>query len=119
MPSSLAGSKSTHLRKCSSDRKRFIWLQARAISSRQDEYAMLEWPTTPGGSTESSSPSRIRTRIGSPQSRHGQSMRTSCLGKSQHTASDSNPHCPYQRSEERRVIKYCVGKLANGAKDSM
>jgi hypothetical protein len=73
----------------------------------------------PGGSTESNSPSRIRTRIGSPQSRQAQSMRTSCLGKSQQTASDSNPHCPYQRWRLRIVIKYWVGRLANGANDSM
>jgi hypothetical protein len=41
------------------------------------------------------------------------------LGKSQQTASDSNPHWPYQRCRLRIVIKYWVGKFANGANDSM
>jgi len=89
------------------------------MSSRQRPYGMFEWPTVFGGSTDNNSPSRIRTRIGSPQSRQGQSIRTSCLGKSQQTASDSNPHWPYQRCLLRIVIKYWVGKLANGANDSM
>jgi len=72
-----------------------------------------------GGEASKISPSRIRTRIGSLQSRQGQSIWTSLPGKSQLTASDSNPHCPYHFCRPSTETKYCVGMLENGAKDAM
>ena len=88
------------------------------MSSRQRPYAMFGGQPC-RGSTDSNSPSRIRTRIGSPQSKQGQSIRTSCLGKSQQTASDSILTGRTSVVVSRTVIKYWVGKLANGANDSM
>ena len=65
------------------------------------------------------SPSRIRTRIGSLQSRQGQSIWTCLPGKSQLTASDSNPHWPYHLCSPSTVIRYWVGMFENGAKEAM
>jgi hypothetical protein len=71
-------------------------LQALAEFSPQRENGTLTWPTMVGGEASRISPSRIRTRIGSLQSRQGQSIAISLPGYSQLTASDSNPHWPYQ-----------------------
>ncbi len=77
------------------------------------------WPISPFGSSPSISPSFTSTRIGSPQSRHTESMRTVLPGKSQQTASDSNAHWPNHRCSPSMVNRYCVGRLLNGAKDTM
>jgi hypothetical protein len=52
------------------------------------------WPISPVGSSASIAPSFTSTRMGSPQSRHRESIRTVLPGKSQQTASDSNAHWP-------------------------
>ena len=65
------------------------------------------------------SSSRMRTTIGSPPSRQGASMRTSCPGNSQRTASDSKPHWPYHFCSPSTLILYCVGRLENGANEWM
>jgi hypothetical protein len=55
-------------------------LQALAMSSRQREKGTLTWPTMVDGEASNISPSRIRIRIGSLQSRQGQSIWTSLPG---------------------------------------
>jgi hypothetical protein len=52
-------------------------------------------PKVVGGSTSRISSSRMRMRIGCPQSRQRVSRRVSVPGKSQRTASTSSPHWPY------------------------
>jgi len=88
------------------------------MSSRQREKGTFTWPTMLGGEASRISPSRIRTRIGSLQSRHGQSICICLPGKSQLTASDSNPHCPYHFCSPSTEIRYWVGVLENGAGDA-
>jgi len=51
-------------------------------------------PISFSGSSASIFPSFTSTRMGSPQSRHTESIRTVFPGKSQQTASDSNAHWP-------------------------
>jgi hypothetical protein len=53
-------------------------LQAKAMFSAQREKGTLTCPTIDDGDASSISPSRMRTRIGSLQSRQGQSIWT-CL----------------------------------------
>jgi hypothetical protein len=64
MPSALSGSNRDQLATCSSDRKRFIRLQARDILSPQRESGTLTWPTMVDGEASRISPSRIRTCMG-------------------------------------------------------
>jgi len=52
------------------------------------------WPMMVSGSLRTITPSLTSTRIGSPQSRQGVSIRTVFPGNSQLTASDSKAHCP-------------------------
>jgi len=80
---------------------------------------MATYPMIPFGSSFKTTPSFISTRIGAPQSRHGASMRTVFPGYSQLTASDSNPHCPNHFCTPSTLIRYCVGRLLNGAKLQM
>jgi hypothetical protein len=79
---------------------------------------MFTWPTMEGGEASRISASRIRTRIRWLQSRQGQSIWTCLPGKSQLTASDSNPHCPYHFCSPSTDIRYWVGMLENGAKEA-
>lgn len=61
----------------------------------------------------------MTTRSGSPQSRQGKSTVTALPGNSQPTASDSNAHWPNHFCCPSMVIRYCVGRLLKGAKDTM
>jgi len=64
-------------------------------------------------------PSRMTTRSGSPQSRQGKSIVTALPGNSQQTASDSNAHCPNHFCCPSMVIRYWVGRLLKGAKETI
>lgn len=57
--------------------------------------------------------------MGSPQSRHGQSIWTVFPGKSRLTAGASMPHCANHFCSPSIVIRYWVGRLLNGAKETM
>ena len=76
-------------------------------------------PYGPSGSSVSIVPSFTSTRIGSPQSRHSESIRTVLPGNSQQTASDSNAHSPNHFCCPSTVNRYWVGRLLKGAKDTM
>ena len=117
MPSSVSESKFAQLRTCSSDRKRCMVLQAYAISSYHFQKGTATYPAISSGSATKTSPSLISTWIGKPQSRQGKSIRTVLPGKSQQTASDSNPHCPNHFCWPSMVIRYWVGRLLKGAND--
>jgi len=80
VPSALPASYGVQLWTCSSDRKRFMPLQAKAMFSAQRENGTLTCPTMEEGEASRMTPSRIRTRIGSLQSRQGQSIWTSLPG---------------------------------------
>ena len=56
------------------------------------ENGTATYPMIPFGSVFTISPSRISTWTGEPQSRQGALIWTNFPGKSQQTASDSNPH---------------------------
>jgi hypothetical protein len=58
------------------------------------------------GDADMTSPSRISTEIGSPQSKQGQSTSTVSPGKSQQTASDSNPHWANHFCSPLMVMRY-------------
>jgi hypothetical protein len=94
IPSVVAGSNLAQFLTCSSDRKRFIVLQALGMSWNHFQKGTATYPITSSGSAFRMIPSRISTWIGSPQSRQGALTRTVLPGKSQQTASDSNPHWP-------------------------
>ena len=79
----------------------------------------FECPTIESGAASNSWPSRMRTASGWAQSRQRASMRTSLPGKSQLTASDSSPHCPYHFCCPSTVMAYWVGRLENGEKPTM
>jgi hypothetical protein len=61
----------------------------------------------------------MTTDMGSPQSRQGASIRTVLPGKSQRTASDSNPHWANHFRSPSTVTRYWVGRLWNGGKETM
>ena len=117
IPSLVAGLNCAQLRRCSSDRKKVIVLHAWGRSSRHLEKGTETCPIIPSGSIFSTTPSRIATRIGSPQSKHGASIWTVFPGKSQQTASDSNAHWPNHFCWPSMVIRNWVGRLLKGAKD--
>lgn len=77
------------------------------------------YPISPGGSSTSILPSLTSTRIGSPQSRHTELMRTVFPGKSQQTASDSNAHWPNHFCWPSMVRRNWFGRLLKGANDTM
>ena len=58
-------------------------------------------------------------RMGSPQSRQGNSTVTVFPGKSQQAASESNDHCPNHFCSPSTEMRYWVGRLLNGAKEAM
>ena len=64
-------------------------------------------------------PSRSTTWRGSPQSRQGKSTVTVLPGKSQQTASDSNAHWPNHFCWPSMVMRYWVGRLLKGAKETI
>jgi len=94
IPSVVAGSNLAQFLTCSSDRKRFMVPQAPGRSWNHFQKGTATYPVTSLGSTLRMTPSRISTCMGSPQSRQGALIRTVLPGKSQQTASDSNPHWP-------------------------
>jgi len=94
IPSVVVGSNLAQFLMCSSDRKRFIVLHALGMSWNHFQKGTATYPTRSLGSTLRMTPSRTSTCMDSPQSRQGALMRTVLLGKSQQTASDSNPHWP-------------------------
>jgi hypothetical protein len=73
----------------------------------------------PSSSEGSITPSCTVTLMGSPQSKQGASMVMDVAGKSQQTASDSNPHCPNHFCSPATVMRYCVGTLLNGPNEAM
>lgn len=79
----------------------------------------VRWPTSPGGSTATTSPSRISRRMGSPQSKQGASTRTVAPGNSHVTDVASKPHWANQRDSPRTVTRYWVGWLFSGGNDAM
>ena len=119
IPFSVAGSKRTQLRTCSSDRKKFMVLQAKLISSYHLQKGTATYPTIPSGSIFNISPSRISTRIGTPQCMQTVSIRTVFPGKSQLTASDSKAHWPNHFCSPSTVMGYWLGKLLKGARETM
>ena len=64
-------------------------------------------------------PSWISTLNGSPKSRQGKSTVTGLPGKSQQTASDSKAHWPNHFCCRSMVMRYWVGRLLKGAKETM
>jgi hypothetical protein len=89
------------------------------MSLRQLPKGTATYPIRPSGSAFRMTPSRMSTRIGSPQSGQGVSTRTVFPGKSQQTASDSNAHCANHFCCPSIVIRNWVGRLLNGAKEAM
>ena len=77
------------------------------------------WPISPAGSSTSTVPSFTSTRIGSPQSRHTESIRTVFPGKSQQTASDSNAHWANHFCWPSMVNRWWVGRLLKGGNETM
>ena len=77
------------------------------------------YPTSPEGSALVTEPSFISTETGDPQSRQGASIRTFLPLKSQLTASDSNPHCPNHFCCPSTLMRYWLGRLLKGAKETM
>jgi len=114
----VAGSNCDQARTCSSDRKRFMVLQAKGSCSPHLRKGTATWPTMPSGSDARIVPSRISIEMSSPQSRHGASTRTVCPGVSQLTASDSKPHWPNQPCWPSMEMRYWVGRLLNGANEA-
>jgi hypothetical protein len=94
-------------------------LQAKGMSSRHFQKGTATYAISPSGSLFKTTPSRISTRIGSPQSRQGASIRTVLPANSQQTASDSNPHWPNHFCWPSIVMRYCVGRLLNGANEAI
>ncbi len=76
-------------------------------------------PKIPSASAFSITPSRTVTVSGSPQSRQGAWTVMDLPGKSQQTASASNPHWANQFCFPSTVTRYWVGRLLNGAKEAM
>ncbi len=104
---------------CSSDRKRSICPQASAQCCDRVAQGVLVWPTMPGGLAERISPSRCSITMVSLQSRQGVSMWMVLPGKSQQTASDSNPHCAYHFCSPSMVILWGVGMLEKGGNEAI
>ena len=71
------------------------------------------------GSTVSTSSSRIMMVIGSPQSKQGASILTVFPGKSQRTASASNPHWANHFCSPSTEMRYWLGRLLNGATETI
>jgi hypothetical protein len=81
-----------HAFACSSDRKRWIRLQARGQFRAQSLIGISMYPTMLPGFAFSITPFRTEIRIDSPQSRQGESTSTVLFGKTQQTARASKPH---------------------------
>jgi hypothetical protein len=92
MPSAVSGLYPCQFLICSSDRKRFMVLQAWGRRCIQFENGTDTYPVISSGSARRTTPSRISRWTGSPQSRQGASIVTTFPGNSQQTASDSKPH---------------------------
>ncbi len=75
------------------------------------------YPMSPSGSWDSILPSFTLTCMGSPQSRHTESICTVFPGKSQQTASDSKAHWANHFCSPSMVNRYWVGRLLKGAKE--
>ena len=116
MPPSVAGSKPAQFLMCSSDRKRFMVLQACGNRSTQREKGTDTYATMLSGVVIVILPSSISTCSGLPQSRQGALMRTALLGKSQQTASASKPHWANHFCSPPTLMRYWVGRLLKGAK---
>jgi hypothetical protein len=80
---------------------------------------VIEYPTMFSGSTINISSSRITTTMGSPQSKQGASILTVFSGKSQRTASASNPHWANHFCSPSMVRRYWLGRLLNGATETI
>ena len=89
------------------------------MSANHFQKGTATYPISPSGSVCWITPSWISTRIGDPQSGHGKSIRTFFPGKSQQTASDSNPHWPNHFCWPSMVMRYWVGRWLKGAKEVM
>ncbi len=73
----------------------------------------------PSGSTVRTCSSRISITMDSPQSKQGASIRITFPGKSQRTASASNPHWANHFCSPSTEIRYWLGRLLNGATETI
>jgi hypothetical protein len=119
IPFSVSALKPLQLRTCSSDRKRFMVLQAYGKSLNQSLKGTDVYPIIPSGSAFWTTPSFILTLMDEPQSKQGASICTVLPEKSQPTASDSNPHWANHFCWPSIVMRYWVGRLLNGGNEPM
>lgn len=119
IPSSVPALNPLQFRICSSDRKRFMVLQAYGRLLNHSLKGTEVYPIIPSGSAFWIEPSFMSTLICDPQSRQGASTVTVLPGKSQLTASDSNPHWPNHLCWPSTVMRYWVGRLLKGGNEPM